>query len=698
MFNTAIEEILPSPFQKEILKEINDTVYCIEEIVDDGVEEYENFIETIRGYLRQGFECKQFREFPVKVKLHANDEKVYVFQLRHLLTNIIFWKPLVVLDLDDYLDEEYLIDCSKISSKFIKWYLDTHLIIPFRKEVSNKKLNLAISDMLYELNLIALDFNPIMGISISAETFMDLAERIPRFNEIIRTKLDPDNQPKDNEEILDKLQEEMVEIIKNDPVGNLLQPILKPGAGIKEKQLTEFACQGGYKPDLFGNTIPLPITSNFLIGGLGSIPNYYIDASAGRKAAIMNSTVMGKSGWFARKIMLITTDTKLRRDNKVCRSVNGVTYEIKTKEHLSRLKGRYYLERTGDKFKVLKGDETHLIGKKLLFKSPITCSSKEGICKECYGELFYSNSDLYSVGALAGAKATNPISQNVLSSKHLLTTISKFIEFNPEFYEFFKVVGNEIYLIGEDDNPKFKPKDYNLVIEKADINSVEDFDENDFNQFISKFYIKNNKTEEMIEIKELDNKMIYISPELDDIIKPKLRRVIGPRIEIPFTTISTDDSSFRLFTVIIENNELTAPLYAIMRALDSNTHNGATTIDELAQMLLDLFIESKINMDAVHIETIVKPLVRDTRDILKAPNFNIFQYNEPIPEGTPTKDKKKFRKDYQILGVSTALEKNPSVLVSLSFEDLGRQFVDPLTYRKQGSSFLDPFFKERLLG
>ena len=81
--------------------------------------EYNKLIETIFQYLRDGFEFKELREAPVYYRFHA-DTDVRTMQLRHFLTNIIFWSPLIALDAVDNLDESYLIDTKRISSKYIK--------------------------------------------------------------------------------------------------------------------------------------------------------------------------------------------------------------------------------------------------------------------------------------------------------------------------------------------------------------------------------------------------------------------------------------------------------------------------------------------------------------------------------------------------------------------------------------------------
>lgn len=382
---------------------------------------------------------------------------------------------------------------------------------------------------------------------------------------------------------------------------------------------------------------------------------------------------MGTSGHFARKVMLISTDVKLRKDEMECNTVNFVTYEIKTKDHLRRLRGRNMITSPTTMVK-LKGNEDYLIGHKIHVYSPATCASREGVCKKCYGELFYTNRDLWSVGALAGAKTTNPMSQDILSTKHLLTTISERIDFNDEFYKFFSLISNEI-IINNDTDDDININDYILCINSEDIEAVEEFDETEYNHYVMQFYIKKKKSSEMIRIYEINGKEIYLSPAIDAGLKSGRKN--GDFIEIPFSILDDDE---KLFSVIILNNELTKPLYEIMHVLDRKGNLGCNTISEICQKMLDLFITSHINLDAVHAELLIKPLIRDRQDILKYPKFNTW----------------KDEKDYQILTVSAALEKNPSVLISLSFQALARQLSNPLTYKKEGTSFLDPLFKERL--
>lgn len=652
-----------------IIEKLSNEIVYIDKISKER-KIYKDSIEKYYDYLKQGFEYKELRECPVYFKFKdSEDSLINSLQLRHFLTNLMFWEPLFRIG-KEYLDESYIVDCTKLNAGLIKSYIDQKIIIPFRNKISNKKLNKVIHDMVYNLSRISTDFNIILGLSINVETFIDVANKNPRFNEIIRTKISEDMQPSDIEKYIDDLLIEQLNILRSED--NLLKPILLSKSGIKEKQLAEFSINGGLKPDLNGNTIPIPINSNFLVGGLENITNYYIDSLGGRKALIMNKTVMGNSGHFARMIMLLCLPIQLDKELEDCGSLYPVLFNIKSKEHLKRMRGRYYRLPNHMKYDVIKGDEEWLIGKDILVRSPITCASKK-VCKKCYGELYYTNRDLESIGGYAGAKITEPLSQSILSSKHLLTTQSQKLEFNKEFYDYFTLYANEIIVNNENE----KLDKYSLVIIKKNIQNVFDYDESEFNRYVNIFHVFDKEKNKMIEMTEKNFKALFISPSLQELINQD-KGTKKDFIEIEFSKLPEDES---IFVIEISNNELTKPLYDIMDLLNNKKRReGYTTINKMVQRLLDLLIESKISSDSVHGEILIRPLVRSKKNILDVPNFSKYGALN----------------DYQLLTVNEALQKHPSVVVSLSFQDLERQLSNPLTFKKRESSYLDPLFRESL--
>lgn len=372
--------------------------------------------------------------------------------------------------------------------------------------------------------------------------------------------------------------------------------------------------------------------------------------------------------------MLLVSDIRLRENKKHCRSVHPICLEIKTKKHMDRLIGRMYKLPHERNYKVLTESDTHIIGKKILVKSPITCASKKGICECCYGPINYHTNYGLGIGAFAGAVITEPLSQRILSTKHLLTTTSEKIEFSENFSKFFSLNANEItlnMLDSDDDN-------YSLLIFKDNIITMSELNEGELNSFVTMFHVIDNNTGEIMEMNEKSMKEFYITPELKKLMKhPKG----DPEIyEINFNDI--EDES-RLFLIEIENRELTRPLYDIMGLLDTREGRrklGIETVNDLVQSMMDLMIESSIDIMSVHAEVLLTPLIRSIADVLERPDFTKYSALQ----------------DTQMLTVSGALEKHPSVLIGLSFQFLGRQLLSPLTFRKTGTSFVDPFFKEKL--
>lgn len=261
---------------RKIIDSISNQIVSIPKITEDK-KNYKEFLEKYYDYLRQGFEVKELRTCKVYFRF-SDDENALVesLELRRFVTNLIFWEPLVKFGMGNTLDRERIVDCTRLTTDLIKDFIDKYIITPCKKHISNKKLNIAIHDLIFNLTKISTDFNSLLAMSINVETFINLANRNPRFNEIIRTKIDPSMQPNEVEAHLDAIMHEEINILKHED--NSLKPILNSGTGIKDKQLLEFSVNGGLKPDLNDNTIPIPINANFVVGGLSNVSNYYLDS------------------------------------------------------------------------------------------------------------------------------------------------------------------------------------------------------------------------------------------------------------------------------------------------------------------------------------------------------------------------------------------------------------------------------------
>lgn len=666
-------------FESELYNELEETyggnkIFDLNEIIADS-EEFKRMYGHIYYILGEGFEIEKIRKFKVKVTFDKSSGRYHEVEIRHLLINMIFLRAFVELEVDVKLDDSYAFDAYNISNKTIKKYIDEKIIIPFKDQFTDSEgrfmeLNIVLHDIIYRLNKIPKDFNDIMGITLNLEnSFIKVAKENPRFNELIRTKIPEDMQPKDIENYLDDLMREEIEILKS--TENCFQPMLLSGTGIKDQQLREFSISGGLKSDLLGNTIPIPINSNFIVGGFGNITNYFIDAGASRKSLIANKEKMGSSGHMALLLKLACVGTYISEVDD-CHTAHTVELRINDKKFLEMCSGRYYRLPGKREFKMLKKTDNHLIGKTLLFRDPGMCACKDGVCKTCYGALSTVNKGM-DVGIFASTIISRPLSQNILSTKHLNTTDSSLIEFNPEFDRYFKLEANQVKMLNDNEVDNDLSQ-YEICFDNI-IQIDELLDDADFNKFVQYVKVRNIKNhDEVYEIVENDGKELFIHPDLDKIIKTTESNNDN-EIIVPFSKLSEET----LFTINIENNELTKPLKEMDKLLGGSYFKGMNpTLDMMEQRFIELLIESKINVMSIHAATILRSFVRSVDDYLERPDFS------------------KLFVDYVVLGLHASLSENPSITNSLAYDYLKSQLYTHTTYRKHKHSPLDTLFMRTL--
>ena len=360
-----------------------------------------------------------------------------------------------------------------------------------------------------------------------------------------------------------------------------------------------------------------------------------------------------------------------------CNSIRPIVFEVKTDEYLKKIHRRFYyldLNNMEDMRCVNAKTDKWLIGKTIYLRSPITCTCDDGICEACYGDLAYTNSEMnFNVGAFASAKLNNTLEQNILSTKHLLTTNSDELKFPDVFYKIFLLDANKIKV---NQDTEEDTEDWVIRIYNDDLFEFSAKEENDFNTSTDKFYLVNKKTGNEYEIKDLNKgQSMFIYADVLSMFK-KVKD--EDYIELNVNNLEDDETYFAI--IVIENNELTRPLKNIMRLLDRKDHFDCETIDDLVNKMCDLLIEANHPLDLVHTECIMRAIVRDSENILSQPRF----------ENPDRID------DYQIITISKALLNNPSLTVSLSFQDLGKQVTNVNTNKKCEKSSYDDLYRQYL--
>ena len=315
-------------------------LYIIDDIlVDDDT--YNNMRSCILNLVRGSFTIRACREYPIKFKFNKKDKEEYQLELRDFLINLILFEPFIELYGLNVLDKSYIFDC-KTGIPNIENYINNKIILTLKDyQVKNTYLNIRISNVIYNLRMISVDFSQILGLNFNIFTFVDMYSSNTEIRDIMETKFDESLQPYEIEAQLKELQNREMQIYKDLP-DNELGAILRSATGVKPKQFTEFTIAGGLKPTIDGYTIPEVIQNSILIGGLDRPSYFYIDAGGANKSLIMNKRVMGSAGYFGKLVSLLTRTLSMDTEISDCGNPHLIEIELKTNTHLKRCDGKYF--------------------------------------------------------------------------------------------------------------------------------------------------------------------------------------------------------------------------------------------------------------------------------------------------------------------------------------------------------------------
>ncbi len=659
-------------------------VYVPKEITRDTIDDH---ITAITNILKDGIETEYVHN--TKITISWGGDLECDLSIIDYWFNLFMWS--MVLKTNTPIEPKHIFWQKDLKRYNLKEYIDNFIITKENRiNIDSRELNSIICDALYKFSEIE-QFSYYLANTINNEDDIALMEANPEFYDLLHCSLQ--GVPFDDvKEAGMNITNRAIDIIKNSKkyIGydHGLTNSFRANEAINPRQFKEASLNIGTKPNGMGTVYPYIIDKSFKTGGVNDPLSYFIESSTARAAQIMSKTNVGDSGNFARLLGLNNTDTILNLNRAYeCMSRHFMKYEIKTSKHLSMIKNRYYRFNPLGMEYLVDDKDTSLIGKTIYMRSPMTCASNsagKGICKKCYGDLYYTNLNI-NVGKLAAEILTSILTQILLSAKHLFETKIIKIQWNEEFSDFFDIDINSIKLSdGICDDAMLKK--YTLIIDPEDVILDDDEEEqsysddedainiNDtisYNEYITKFIIRTPVGEE-IEFGSQDQDPLYISNELNKIIRKKASNANG-KVNIPLSALGDDI----LFFIKINNNEISKTMNDIIKLINNAQSIEGKTKDGVLQTLVDLVIEGGLNIDSVHLEVILSNQIVSAESIIKKPNWN-----DPYVQ-------------YRMLTLNQALTNNPSVVVSLLYKDLGRTLYNPLTFTKNAPSFFDLFFCEQ---
>ena len=629
-------------------------VYNLNEILEDE--------ELFNAHVKKCFEnfdkdYNKFKEKYIKVKIFEDVIEMYY---PNFLTNLIFLKPFMVFK--EELDPTFVWFQEKwvnINGGSLNTVIND-LYKFFKDKADLRELKIELAHIQENLEEIAMKYSIMEGLSISIIDKYNLNKICPEYWDLLHTDIPSTMSFNEIENYLDERTEQLLEIFKTYP--NDLQIAAKTGTGLNKGQLQQMEISIGNVASIDGKILPKTINTNFW-RGLKDRSDYYAESLKGKTSGIINYTVVEEAGYLNRKLTLLCMNTLLVRDSDDCGTEDTYSMYIDSINTLKRYKGRYYKPestkgaRKDKSKKVIDITDAKLIGKTLKFYTPVKCIHEDGyVCDKCYGTLAKEERSRH-IGIKGVNNLTEKLTQRLLSSKHILKTVSEIIKWSKTMKRYFMHDLSEIYI-------KTKYTEENYQIQISDLDIIEEYDESDA-IYINTFYVKtpDGETKKIISEKIL---------RLDREVITNMKYNSGE-----YTILTKNlDPDVPLFSFTIDNNQLSKPLKDLIKLIESKDHMECSTIDEFMRKFMDLLNEANIKLKAIDAEIILRNLVRSPYDLSRRPLFD-------NPEKEP---------EYNIMALKSSIMELNSLVARLVFEDVKKQLLTPSTYSTDGIYLLDPFF------
>lgn len=641
------------------------------DIKDITIENYYDHFNAVTNILRDGIELEEIQNSKVYVKMKG---EVIPFTLTEYWINLMFWTIPIYAGIG--VSREYLFDTSAITKGSIKQYFDK-IIKKIEGRVDFISLNNLIDEAIYKLKYVN-DFGMYLANTLNFKDTIDLMRKYPEFYDSMHSDLS-------NVSIEDVIKvgmdytETQIKYITAEDSDHCLKDSFIAREGVNKKQYKEVASSIGTKPDGRGSVYPHVIQNSFMNGGVNDPESLFIDSSVGRIAQILQKMNVGISGSFARLLETNNIDTFFNMNpDYACSTRNFIKILIKDNTWLKLYDKRYYkLKESGPDYLLDYETDKHLIGQELYFRSPITCESYAngtGICRKCYGELYTVNRDI-NPGKIAAALLSAIYTQMLLSAKHLLESAAMEIKWCDAMSSIFDVELTVVSFKADLDIKK-----YSIIIDPAGVDSDDDSEDDetvdliDSTDFVNKFEVlcPDGHT---VEIYTQDEDNIYFTEDFNAILSSKkAKETDDGRILIPGAALE----GVPIFYVKIQNKELQRTLERSKQIINKSDVTESFTKDQIVSEFISANLDGNINLQAVHMETIIANQVRtDEKDSTEMPDWRIPNVG------------------YKVISLNSALSNSPSITVTLEYQKIASTLVNPLSTKKRKASVFDLFFMEK---
>jgi len=213
-------------------------------------------------------------------------------------------------------------------------------------------------------------------------------------------------------------------------------------AGLVNKgQVIQMVGPRGYVHDIDGSVFPYPIDVGYG-EGLDNLYDSMIESRSASRASIMNTDPLQQSEWFNRKVQLAAS-VILRQVYIEGGCSNYITAKrLVSKDDLTLLKGKYYMDEQTDKPVLIWDSIDHLIGKVIEYRTITGCGCHDAqeVCQVCLGWISLIIPPKSNLGFSLSTPLCAMISQIIMSTKHYEgSSISKKLTLDSNSSRWFRI-------------------------------------------------------------------------------------------------------------------------------------------------------------------------------------------------------------------------------------------------------------------
>lgn len=452
------------------------------------------------------------------------------------------------------------------------------------------------------------------------------------------------------------------------------------------KQLNQFQVPQtiyafGVRTDVNDNIIRKPVIGSAL-DGLRDIAEFGIEALSAKKSAFYNKESVSSAQYFGRKQHLISSSIQHLYKGD-CGSTQYVDFRITDDDPTGRpgnykhCIGKYIWD--GSKLVLLTDDNIkQYVNQTVHMRSPMTCRYRNGVCEVCGGSVLANVNRKMLIGILSAIMSVEPVTQKILSAKHLIKTNSLIYELDDnlgQLVECVDTVGfkwkSGVYRIMKDAYLGVPLGDFQGLHDVQLIRDDKEISEQKMSSIHVLFFREGDQLTHMYEVANgkqtpffSADMLVHIRNHYEDV------KIQDDVIWIPLK----GTENITLFKTIVINDNMLEYVATVSTWLGNGSDNAKDSIAKKrtcagALAAFSDIVFSKCSVNIIHLEVLLKSyLITGDGD-----------YSIPVVE-----DANNVR-----FGTMKTILDNRFVGTKLAYEDLAKYIKNPSTYTqaKQKSPF-----------